>query len=48
MVHAHNECELAPAGQWGDLSRGRVRQLTTARAAKTLIKKLDRSVVFHT
>ena len=48
MVHAQSECELAPAWQWGDLARGRVRLLTTARAVKTLIKKRDLSVVFHT
>ena len=34
-----SECELAPAWQWGDLSRGQVRLLTTARQVKTLIKK---------
>ena len=48
MAHAQSECELAPAWQWGDLSRGQVRLLTTAREVKTLIKKLDLSVVFHT
>ena len=48
MVHAQSECELAPAWKWGDFSRGRVRQLTMARATNTLIKKLDLSVVFHT
>ena len=39
MVHAQSKCELAPTWQWGDFSRGRVRQLTMARAANTLIKK---------
>ena len=39
MVHAQSECELAPAWKWGAFSRGRVRQLTMARAANTLIKK---------
>ena len=39
MVHAQSECELAPAWQWGDLARGRVHLLTTARAVKTLINK---------
>ena len=39
MVHAQSECELATAWfEGGDLVRGWVRLLTTARAAKTLVK----------
>ena len=48
MVNAQSECEVAPAWKWGDLARGWLGLLTTARAAKNTYKKLDRSFVFHT
>ena len=35
---AKGQYQLAPAWQWGDLARERVRLLTTARAAKMLIR----------